>query len=117
MFRRAGSFEEAEVGSRPHASVFRQSVVANVLNPKVAIFFISFFPQYVQAEAGSVFVQTTLLGAAFIAVTFLVFGTVGLLAAQLHAAFAKNPQRKVLLERIGGVMLVLIACYLGWPSQ
>ena len=64
--------------------IFRQAVTVNVLNPKVAIFFISFLPQFTRPEAGSLTAQIILLGTVFnvngtlvnIAVA-LFFGTAG----------------------------------------
>ncbi len=45
--------------------VFRQGVITNVLNPKVALFFLAFLPQFVEPERGSVLWQTVGLGLLF----------------------------------------------------
>lgn len=45
---------------------FRQAIVAEVLNPKTALFFLAFLPQFVEPENGSVFVQLSVLGAIFV---------------------------------------------------
>ena len=45
--------------------VFGQGVIVNVLNPKVALFFFAFFPQFIDPDRGSVVLQTLVLGAVF----------------------------------------------------
>lgn len=47
--------------------IFGQGVVVNVLNPKTALFFLSFFPQFIDPEAGPVLPQMLVLGTVFIA--------------------------------------------------
>jgi threonine/homoserine/homoserine lactone efflux protein len=72
------------VHERSHWRLYRQGVVVNVLNPKTALFFFAFLPQFVNPDAGRVGVQIALLGLVFIAVAFtsdmtyaLVAGTAG----------------------------------------
>jgi len=51
-----------EVARRPARTVFRQSVLVEVLNPKTALFFLAFLPQFADPAAGSVMVQIFVLG-------------------------------------------------------
>ncbi len=64
--------------------LYRQGVVVNVLNPKTALFFFAFLPQFVNPDAGRVGVQIAILGLVFVAVAMisdsmyaLVAGTAG----------------------------------------
>jgi threonine/homoserine/homoserine lactone efflux protein len=61
--------------------VFAQGVVVNVLNPKTALFFFAFLPQFVDAAAGSVPLQVAVLGATFVGLGLVTDGTYALLAA------------------------------------
>jgi threonine/homoserine/homoserine lactone efflux protein len=50
---------------------FLQAVPAEILNPKTALFFLAFIPQFVHPERGSVFVQFAVLGLIFVALSSL----------------------------------------------
>lgn len=61
-------------------SAFRQAVLAEVLNPKTALFFLAFLPQFVRTENGSVAVQLSVLG--------IIFVVLGLLSTVIFAVCA-----------------------------
>ena len=52
----------AEEVSRPSGSAFLQGIVTEVLNPKTALFFLSFIPQFIRPERGDIFAQFVVLG-------------------------------------------------------
>ena len=56
--------------SRSGAALFKRGFIMNVLNPKVALFFLAFLPQFVTPSAGHVPLQMLLLGAIFTALSF-----------------------------------------------
>ena len=69
--------ETAALETRSLARVFWQGVIVDVLNPKVALFFLAFLPQFVEPAAGSAGLQILALG--------LVFSVVGLCTDSLYA--------------------------------
>ena len=91
-FRSAGAGPEApEAAPRlPLAAVFRQGVFTNLLNPKVALFALALFPQFVKPEAGPIALQIMLLATVLNAVGFLVNGSLVLGASRLRGAAAKR---------------------------
>jgi threonine/homoserine/homoserine lactone efflux protein len=62
--------------------VYVQGIVVNVLNPKTALFFLAFLPQFVDVERGAVWSQMVVLGFAFIALGMLSDGTYAFVAAR-----------------------------------
>lgn len=64
----------------------------NVLNPKVAVFYLSFFPQFIKPAYGPVFIQSITLGVAQVLVSFTVNFIIVLVAVKLARWFAANPK-------------------------
>lgn len=75
----------------PDRVLFRQALAASVLNPKVAVFYLSLFPQFVDPAAGPVFAQSVLLGIVHILVSSLVDGSLVTVAGLLAAWFQRRP--------------------------
>ena len=70
------------------ATVFRQGLLTNLLNPKMALFVLALFPQFVKPEAGSVALQILLLATVLNAIGLVVNGAVILMASRLQRAIA-----------------------------
>ncbi|KXH81695.1 LysE family translocator [Sporosarcina sp. HYO08] len=64
--------------------VFYESVLVEVMNPKTALFFLAFFPQFISPAAGSVTMQFLLLGTIFILLAFMSDGLYAVLAASIR---------------------------------
>jgi threonine/homoserine/homoserine lactone efflux protein len=67
LLARGGAKASPEPASTSLRRVFAQGVVVNLLNPKTALFFFAFLPQFVEPERGSVAGQTLVLGGLFVA--------------------------------------------------
>jgi threonine/homoserine/homoserine lactone efflux protein len=76
---------------RPYAAVFRDAVLVSVLNPKVALFFLAFVPQFIDPSSARPAFAFIALGAIFVANGTLVTGAVGTLAAAATASFRSRP--------------------------
>jgi threonine/homoserine/homoserine lactone efflux protein len=86
--------------------VFMQGVVTNVLNPKVALFFLAFLPQFVDPAAGPAAPQIVFLGLLFNVQGTLVNVAVALLASQAAAWLRGGERRVALLQRLTGAIFV-----------
>lgn len=85
------SFTPQPLAAVPDAVLLRQGLVASVLNPKVALFYLSLFPQFVAPAAGPVLAQSLVLGAVQIASALLVDGSLVTVAGALARFFARQP--------------------------
>ncbi len=78
--------------------LFQKGFLMNVLNPKVTIFFLAFFPQFLFSKTLSAVIQFYILGGIFIAISFFIFSAIALLAGSLSLAIKKNAQIGVCLK-------------------
>jgi threonine/homoserine/homoserine lactone efflux protein len=85
------SFNPLPLDVVPDRVLFRQAMVAALLNPKVAVFYLSLFPQFIHPGAGSVFGQSVVLGAVHVAVSLVFDGLLVTIAAMLSAWFVRRP--------------------------
>jgi threonine/homoserine/homoserine lactone efflux protein len=88
--------------------VFRQSLLGNLLNPKVGLFFLAFLPQFVDRQAGAVALQMGLLGALFMAQALLIFGAIGWFAAGLGERLRRYPRLGRRLGTAAGLTFIAI---------
>ncbi len=96
------------VGARPWWADFRGGLLTNVLNPKVALFFLAFLPQFVPAASPSKTASFLLMGAWFVAQGSLFLLALVAIAARLQSLQARPALRRG-LNGIGGLLFVALA--------
>jgi threonine/homoserine/homoserine lactone efflux protein len=99
-----------------HARLFRDGFVVNLLNPKTALFFVAFLPQFVDVGRGHVALQITLLGVVFALLGFCTDSAYALLSGTA-GDWLKRSRGYVTVERYGsGVLFIglgLVAAFSG----
>ncbi len=83
-------FQTRELPHDSPATLLRMGFLTNVLNPKVAVFYMSLFPQFIHPEHGNVLLQSVMLGTVQIAISFSVNSVIVFSAAAISGFFARN---------------------------
>ncbi len=97
--------------------IFLRGAVTNILNPKVAIFFLAFLPQFIDPARGSVVVQALVLGTMMNISGTIVNGLVGAGAGGLGRTLARNPAAARVLNYASGTVFLGLAVRLGLMSR
>jgi threonine/homoserine/homoserine lactone efflux protein len=103
----AQSAESKDLGAK---KLYLRGIIMNITNPKAVLFALSFIPPAVKMDSPlNPTVQMVILGAEFILATFIVFGSVALLAGAVKKFMLKSPKANRNLNRFSGAVFVLLA--------
>lgn len=102
-------FEPRALPADRPGKLFRMGFLTNLLNPKVAMFYLSFFPQFIHPERGSVLLQSAMLGAVQITGSALVNATLVFGAAGITAVLSQSTGWLRTQRYVMGAVLAAIA--------
>ena len=113
----SGFIAEGIKGSAKLMPIYRQGVVVALLNPKVAIFFLAFLPQFVTPDAGPVWAQLFLHGSLIIVVAAFIEPPLILAGEKLTNKLRSSPKFGLWLDRSLGAILVALGLRLAMEQR
>jgi threonine/homoserine/homoserine lactone efflux protein len=114
--RHEASGGSAMAAPRRRRAYLRQGFLSNALNPKVALFFVTFLPQFLATDGPAPWAQALLLSAIF-AVLYLSWFTLYVLVVEKVGRLLQRPRVKATIERVTGLLLVGLAVRLATAHQ
>lgn len=106
------SFDSDNVPKKSLKQLFVQGFFMNVLNPKVTIFFLAFFPGFLFSETMSTITQFYVLGGIFMLVSFIIFSIIALLAGNIKTYTLKHKNSGLVLKWLQIVVFIGIAIFI-----
>ncbi|MBT2372049.1 LysE family translocator [Pseudomonas fluorescens] len=102
-------FEAQQLPPDSSRKLVLMGFLTSALNPKIAVFYLSVFPQFITPEHGSVFTQSLMLGMTQISVSFMVNLLISLFAATIAGWFINNPSWLSVQRYFMGFVLAALA--------
>ena len=106
------TFDSENVPKKSLKQLFIQGFFMNVLNPKVTIFFLAFFPGFLFSDSMSTVIQFYILGGIFMLVSFVIFSIIALLAGKIKDYTLNHKNSGLVLKWLQIVVFVGIAVFI-----
>ena len=103
---RGGARVGADASNETSKQLFFKGLLANAINPKVVLFFLSFLPQFVVAARGDANWQIASLGVIFTAQAVVLFGLLGYFSGAIGQWLNRTPKAGMWLDRVAGAVFV-----------
>ena len=100
---------------KSYLKLFKQGVVMNLVNPKILIFFLAFFPGFLWNESQNTISQFYILGILFMIISFIIFSSLAILAGYISSTLNENKSISVLLKWLQIIVFVGIAVFILIP--
>jgi threonine/homoserine/homoserine lactone efflux protein len=108
--------EQSGQSSRLRFAYVRQGFLSNAANPKVALFFVTFLPQFLSPQTASPRLESMILSAIFAALYLAWFGLY-VAAVERFGRWLRRPKVKARIEQVTGLLLITVAVRLAISSQ
>ena len=105
--RKPASFSQ-EQKSLTRRKSFTQGIIVNTFNPKVALFFLSFLPQFIDEKSGSAALQSLILGSLFVAIGLCTDGMYAFLASALRTTLLRGKSLPFVQRYVAGSVFIAL---------
>ena len=109
--------QEAQPTDDGRRAAFRQGIVTNLLNPKVALFFLALMPQFISADSNHKVGAFVVLGMSFVTLGLAWCLVLASAAASLRGVFLRRPSMAPILNKIAGCMFIALGFRLATTRQ
>lgn len=117
-FRASANRIDGKEQELPDATtLYRRGIIMNLTNPKVAIFFLAFLPQFTDPNAGNMTGQLFLLGLIFIIIALVMFIAIACMAGIIADLLKTSERAQLLLNRMAGLIFIGLALRLATTSR
>lgn len=100
---------------KSYRALFKQGVIMNVLNPKVTLFFLSFFPAFIWDQQANTVGQFYILGFVFMGTSLIIFSSFALLAGGISRGLQRFQNAGLVLKWVQIIVFVGIAVFILFP--
>jgi threonine/homoserine/homoserine lactone efflux protein len=106
------AFSEDNTLKKTIKQLFKEGFIMNVLNPKVSIFFLAFFPGFLFSTTLNTIFQFYVLGGIFMFVSLIIFSAIAILAGSISEKIKRNKKIGYYLKWTQIVVFILIAIFI-----
>lgn len=108
---RAGNAQIAVESENPVSAkaLYIRGILMNVTNPKVAIFFLAFLPQFTDPSRGSISMQIIMLGVVFMVTVLVIFSGIAWAAGRIGSWLKRSSRAQIYINRFAGTVFILLA--------
>lgn len=104
LLKKSPKKPEVNYSNQNFINIYLQGIVVAVLNPKTALFFLSFLPQFVNTETGSITIQLFILGCIFIGMAILTDGLYSFAAGKAREWLISSPAYPIIERYVLGLV-------------
>lgn len=113
--QKAAEFKQLNTTS--YRKLYIQGAFSNISNPKIAIFFLAFLPQFIQKETSNFTLMLLVLGLIFTLLTFIVKGIIGITTGTLSNYLQSKPAIHTWITRFSGLVLIALSLKLAFEKK
>ncbi|MFS0879446.1 threonine transporter RhtB [Bacillus sp. 7586-K] len=117
-FTEKGSgFDLKAENSLDYKALYKKGIIMNLLNPKLSLFFLAFFPQFINHENGHASLQMLVYGIVFLVQAFVIFMLISIFAGKVGYFLRKNPSLSKKISLIQGSLFALIGLKIAFSQK